>query len=181
MAAQVSALVARSRHPTHGRDGPLGAISAGAWPSIQARRHPAAVTPRKRHDMERRHRHLRVAAVAWLLILGGLAACSIPPPPARQPFRATDHFQGKALELAQAVDRKDATVIRHLIRDEGVNPDTIFDQANMPMVAWPIINQNFDGLRLLLDNGANPNARKMMPLRERGKAGEDNAMVFAAG
>ncbi|MBN8947880.1 MAG: ankyrin repeat domain-containing protein, partial [Rhodanobacter sp.] len=60
-------------------------------------------------------------------------------------------------------------------------PDTIFDQANMPMVAWPIINQNFDGLRLLLDNGANPNARKMMPLRERGKAGEDNALVFAAG
>ncbi|MGS1014548.1 ankyrin repeat domain-containing protein [Rhodanobacter sp. UC4450_H17] len=131
--------------------------------------------------MERRHRHLRAAAVAWLLILGGLVACSIPPPPARQPFRATDHFQGQALELAQAVDRKDAAAIRHLIKDEGVNPDTIFDQANMPMVAWPIINQNFDGLRLLLDNGANPNARKMMPLRERGKAGEDNALVFAAG
>ena len=103
--------------------------------------------------MERWHRHLRAAAVAWLLILGGLVACSIPPP-ARQPFRATDHFQGKALELAQAVDRKDAAAIRHLIKDEGVNPDTIFDQANMPMVAWPIINQNFDGLRLLLDNGA---------------------------
>ncbi|MGB5850844.1 MAG: ankyrin repeat domain-containing protein, partial [Rhodanobacter sp.] len=125
----------------------------------------------------------RFARLLLLVVFGGLVlgACSTSPPPARQPFRATDHFQGKALELAQAVDRKDATVIRHLIRDEGVNPDTIFDQANMPMVAWPIINQNFDGLRLLLDNGANPNARKMMPLRERGKAGEDNALVFAAG
>jgi len=130
--------------------------------------------------MERRHRHLRAAAVAWLLILGGLVACSIPPPPARQPFRATDYFQGKALELAQAVDRKDAAAIRHLIKDEGVNPDTIFDQANMPMVAWPIINQNFDGLRLLLDNGANPNARKVEPLRKYGKQ-RNNAMVFAAG
>ncbi|MGS0998743.1 ankyrin repeat domain-containing protein [Rhodanobacter sp. UC4451_H18] len=125
----------------------------------------------------------RFARLLLLVVFGGLVlgACSIPPPPARQPFRATDHFQGKALELAQAVDRKDGAAIRHLIKDEGVNPDTIFDQANMPMVAWPIINQNFDGLRLLLDNGANPNARKMMPLRERGKAGEDNALVFAAG
>jgi hypothetical protein len=133
--------------------------------------------------MERWHRHLRAATLIGWLALGSLVlvACSIPPPPARQPFRATDYFQGKALELAQAVDRKDAAAIRHLIKDEGVNPDTIFDQANMPMVAWPIINQNFDGLRLLLDNGANPNARKMMPLRERGKAGEDNALVFAAG
>ena len=50
----------------------------------------------------------------------------------------------------------------------------------MPMVAWPIINQNLDGLRLLLDNGADPNARKVEPLREYGKE-RDNAMVFAAG
>ncbi|MGB6030166.1 MAG: ankyrin repeat domain-containing protein, partial [Rhodanobacter sp.] len=44
----------------------------------------------------------------------------------------------------------------------------------------PIINQNFDGLRLLLDNGANPNARKVEPLRKYGKQ-RNNAMVFAAG
>ena len=78
------------------------------------------------------------------------------------------------------MDRKDVAAIQHLIKDKGVNPDTIFDQTNMPMVAWPIINQNLEGLRLLLDNGANPNARKVEPLREYGKE-RDNAMVFAAG
>jgi ankyrin repeat protein len=125
----------------------------------------------------------RFALLPWLVLLISLllAACAPPPAAHEQPFRTTDHFQGKALALAQAVDRKDAAAIHLLIKDEGVNPDTIFDQANMPMVAWPVINGNLDGLRLLLDNGANPNARKMMPLRERGKAGEDNAMVFAAG
>ena len=59
-----------------------------------------------------------------------LVACSLPPPPAEKIFEAKDHFQGKALELAQAVDRKDAPAIHHLIKDEGVSPDTIFDQAN---------------------------------------------------
>jgi ankyrin repeat protein len=125
----------------------------------------------------------RFVLLPWLVFLGALllAACSPPPAAAHeQPFRASDHFQGKALELAQAVDRKDAVAIHHLIKDEGVNPDTIFDQANMPMVAWPVINGNLEGLRLLLDNGANPNARKVEPLREYGKK-RDNAMVFAAG
>jgi ankyrin repeat protein len=133
--------------------------------------------------MERRSRWQRRWCLTWLVFLTSLllAACAPPPAAHEQPFRATDHFQGKALALAQAVDRKDAAAIHHLIKDEGVYPDAIFDQANMPMVAWPVINGNLDGLRLLLDNGVNPNARKMMPLRERGKAGEDNAMIFAAG
>ena len=124
-------------------------------------------------------------ALTALLLCGAmiLGACT-PLPEASapdQPFEATDHFQGRALALAQAVDRRDAEAIRHLIKDEGVNPDTLFDQGHMPMVAWPVINGNLEGLRLLLDNGADPNARMMMPLRKRGKAGEDNALVFAAG
>ena len=49
----------------------------------------------------------RFARLLLLVLFGGLGlvACSIPPPPARQPFRATDHFQGKALELAALADR----------------------------------------------------------------------------
>lgn len=126
--------------------------------------------------------HRRTLPVTrWLLVIGlMLSACSVPPPPAQQNFRAVDHFKGNALALAQAVDRKDATAVHHLIKDEGVNPDTIFDQADMPMLAWPIINENLEGLRLLLDNGANPNARKVEPLRKYGKQ-RDNAMVMAAG
>jgi ankyrin repeat protein len=124
----------------------------------------------------------RFALLPWLMLLTSLmlAACAPPPAAHEQPFRATDHFQGKALALAQAVDRKDAATIHQLIKDEGVNPDTIFDQADMPMVAWPVINGNMEGLKLLLDNGANPNARKIEPLREYGKQ-RDNALVFAAG
>lgn len=101
---------------------------------------------------------------------------------ARAAFRAADHLHGKALAQAQAqaIDHKDAATIHHLIKDEGVNPDTIFDQANMPMVAGPVINGNLDGLRLLLVNGANPNARQVEPLREYGRQRE-NAMAFAAG
>lgn len=134
--------------------------------------------------MNRRWKMLAKAALSGLLLLGALALGACMPPEAEapdQPFDATDHFQGQALALAQAVDRRDAAAVRHLIKDEGVNPDTLFDQGHMPMVAWPVINGNLEGLRLLLDNGANPNARMMMPLRKRGKAGEDNALVFAAG
>ena len=127
-------------------------------------------------------RNFRIAALICLLTISaaGLSACSVPPPPAEQNFEAKDHFQGKALELAQAVDRNDAPAIHHIIKEEGVNPDTIFDQAAMPMLAWPIINENLQGLRLLLNNAANPNARKVEPLRKYGKE-RDNAMVLAAG
>ncbi len=133
--------------------------------------------------MHRRWKARITSILARFFVLGTLALSACGPPEAKapeQPFDARDHFQGNALPLAQAVDRRDAAAIRHLIKDEGVNPDTLFDQADMPMVAWPVINENLEGLRLLLDNGANPNARKVEPLRQYGKQ-RDNALVFAAG
>ena len=117
-------------------------------------------------------------AAACLIALSGCLAAA--PPPPEQPFAAQDHFQGKALELAQAIDRKDAAAIARLVKTENVDPDTLFDQADMPMVAWPVINGNADGLRLLLEAGADPNVRRVYPEREYGKA-RDNALVFAAG
>lgn len=134
--------------------------------------------------MNYRWKKLATIVLAALLLWGVMILSSCTPPDAAapdQPFDAHDHFQGKPLALALAVDRRDAEAVRRLIKDEGVNPDTLFDQGHMPMVAWPVINGNLEGLRLLLDNGADPNARMMMPLRKRGKAGEDNALVFAAG
>ena len=84
-----------------------------------------------------RHFHVRLLllGLACLLLLG---ACSPPTPAPAQRFNARLYFQGEALALAQAVDRKDADAIRKLIHDDGVNPDTILDDQGMPLIAWPI-------------------------------------------
>ena len=120
-------------------------------------------------------------AVILITSLLCLSACFAAPPPAvQQKFFAESYFQGAALELAQAVDRKDGAAISRLIKQEGLNPDLIFDEHNMPFVAWPVLNENEEGLRLLLEAGANPNARRLYPLR-KDSPGANNAMVYAAG
>lgn len=120
--------------------------------------------------------------VVTLLLSSCLAACHAQP--AREPttagFPASNYFQGKALELAEAVDRNDAADVQRLIKQEGVNPDVIFDESAMPMVAWPVFNKNLPGLKLLLDNGADPNARRVDSQRPHGQQ-RNNALVFAAG
>jgi hypothetical protein len=120
--------------------------------------------------------------VVTLLLSLCLAACHAQP--AREPttagFSASNYFQGKALELAEAVDRNDAADVQRLIKQEGVNPDVIFDESAMPMVAWPVFNKNLPGLKLLLDNGADPNARRVDSQRPHGQQ-RNNALVFAAG
>ncbi|HEX7804001.1 MAG TPA: ankyrin repeat domain-containing protein [Pseudoxanthomonas sp.] len=120
--------------------------------------------------------------VVVLVLSSSLVACHAQP--AREPttagFPASNYFQGKALELAEAVDRNDAADVHRLIKQEGVNPDVIFDESAMPMVAWPVFNKNLPGLKLLLDNGANPNARRIDSQRPSGQQ-RNNALVFAAG
>lgn len=120
--------------------------------------------------------------VVILVLSACLTACHAQPAsePAAAGFRASNYFQGKALELAEAIDRNDATDIQRLIKQEGVNPDVIFDETAMPMVAWPVFNKNLPGLKLLLDNGANPNARRIDSQRPHGQQ-RNNALVFAAG
>jgi len=46
-------------------------------------------------------------------------------------------------------------------------------------VAWPLRAKNLDGLRALLDNGADPNARAYKTVDGR-RLGYNNAMVYAA-
>ena len=118
--------------------------------------------------------------ISLLLVI--LSACWVQPQnkAAASRFPANNYFQGKALELAEAVDRNDAADVQRLIKQEGVNPDVIFDESAMPMVAWPVFNKNLPGLKLLLDNGANPNARRIDSQRTSGQQ-RNNAMVFAAG
>lgn len=115
------------------------------------------------------------------LMLCALTACWAMPPPAGDPlpWDPGDYFEGPALQLAVASDRRKAEQIRWMIREKGINPDKLFDKGDMPLVAWPVFNENPEGLRLLLENGADPNARKYQPQRKRGQY-RNNAMVLAA-
>ncbi len=113
-------------------------------------------------------------SAAWLtlFVLSGCAATSAQ--------GAGQYFDGKALELAIASEQGDAKTIRHLIKDEGVDPNKEFAKRDgIPLIAWPLRAKNLDGLRAMLENGADPNARL-----SRKVDGEDyrpnNAMVYAA-
>jgi ankyrin repeat protein len=75
------------------------------------------------------------------------------------------------------------------MKDEHVNPDVLFsdDGARTPLVAWPVLTRSLAGLKAMLDNGANPNARDPKTKQECvGTIGcetfhvYDSAMVYAA-
>jgi len=93
---------------------------------------------------------------------------------------AEQYFDGKNLELAIATEHGDSDTVRRLIKNEGVNPDRVFARdTGIPLMAWPIRARNLDGLRALLDNGADPNARVYKTVDGR-RLGYNNAMVYAA-
>ena len=100
----------------------------------------------------------------------------MPAPPPKPLRTASVNYTGDALKLAEAVDRRDADKVRRLIHDEGVDPNGVFSDHGLPIVAWPVLNRNPEGLRLLLDNGADPNARRSRP---DGRP-INNAMIYAA-
>ncbi len=134
---------------------------------------------------------LRLRAFALLLCFG-LSGCFIQAPSAgdipQSSFDAQTQFQGKALELAIAAEHGQTETIRRLIREEKINPDTIFaSEAGIPLIAWPVYTRNSAGLKALLDNGANPNARRpefKIKRYDDGSGGQyfdhENAMVYAA-
>lgn len=90
-----------------------------------------------------------------------------------------------AQALAVAAELGDAAEVRRLMKDEGVNPDKHFSPEGMPLVAWPIYTKNSAGLKAMLENGADPNARYPTPRIERYKDGsvgtyyKNSAMVWA--
>jgi hypothetical protein len=93
----------------------------------------------------------------------------------------------KAQALAVASEFGHVEEIRRLMKDEGVNPDTIFSTQGTPLLAWPVITENPTGLKAMLENGANPNARYPKPDIDRANDGsilrvgyKNNAMVWAA-
>ncbi|WP_256643281.1 ankyrin repeat domain-containing protein [Stenotrophomonas sp. 9(2022)] len=115
-----------------------------------------------------------LTSVAWitLLLVTGCSGTSA--------HGADGYFEGAALRLAIAAESGDADAIRHLVKDEGVNPDKAFSTRDgIPLIAWPLRARNIEGLKVLLDVGADPNARESKQMN-----GElirfDNAMVYAA-
>ncbi|WP_454830093.1 ankyrin repeat domain-containing protein [Pseudoxanthomonas wuyuanensis] len=120
--------------------------------------------------------------LAACVLLASLTACwALPSSESTAPrFTAERYFEGRGLELAKAIDHNDAAAIQRLIQQEGVDPNAIFTDQAMPMVAWPILNKNLTGLQLLLKAGADPNARRVDTKRASGQQ-RNNAMVLAAG
>lgn len=113
-------------------------------------------------------------SAAWLtlFLVNGCAASSS--------HGASDYFDGKALTLAIATETGDADVIRHMVGDEGVDPDKTFAKRDgIPLIAWPLRAGSLEGLRALLDNGADPNAREVKQANGR-ELRFNNAMVYAA-
>lgn len=110
-----------------------------------------------------------------LMLLMLLSACA-----RTSSHGAERYFEGKALELAIAAEQGDAATITRLIKTEGVNPDKEFSkQDGIPLIAWPLRAQNLEGLRAMLDNGADPNARRIETL-DGETFRHNNAMVYAA-
>lgn len=107
---------------------------------------------------------------------------------ARSEHGAERLFEGKALQLAIAAEHGRTETIRRLMRDEKVDPDTIFAKdEGLPLVAWPVYTRNPQGLKAMLDNGADPNARRPEYVDKHYKDGSggryftyENAMVYAA-
>lgn len=127
--------------------------------------------------------HTPLIALAFLL----LSACM--PPTASVDVaheraaarRAFDDPRAQALAVAAATG--DADAVRRLMQDEGVDPDRIFwgSGGGTPILAWPIHRANPDGLRAMLENGADPNVARPYPSEEgRSRTNHSNAMVWAA-
>lgn len=113
----------------------------------------------------------------WLFALS-LLGCVAESAPG-QKYDAARYFVGPGLALAQAVGRHDSADLRRLIEAKQVDPNKVFDRQGMPLMAWPIVNEDPDGLKLLLDAGLDPNARD--PARTAdGYFVHANALVYAS-
>jgi hypothetical protein len=124
-----------------------------------------------------------------LLLAATLAGCDLPPTgdPSTSSAYAIEHFfkDPGAQALGIAAEHGNVAEVRRLMQQEHVDPDVMFasDGSGMPLLAWPIYTRNPDGLKAMLENGADPNARVLHPAQdtERFKGRyRNNAMVYAA-
>ncbi|UNU11556.1 ankyrin repeat domain-containing protein [Xanthomonas translucens] len=128
---------------------------------------------------------LRALLLSFLLLAcAGCNALSVPPAYQQSAYNLPSFFPDpKAQALALAAEHGNTKEIRRLMKEEHVNPDVIFSTDGYPLLMWPIMTHNPDGLRAMLENGADPNVAKPYP-PERGASSTPtnhaNAMVWAA-
>lgn len=119
---------------------------------------------------------------ASLVALSGCVLALPPADPTGERAAAARVFEDPKLQaLAVAASSGDAAAVRRLMRDEGVDPDDVFwgRDGGIPMLAWPIYRGNPDGLRAMLENGADPNAKTRYPSDDGITRYHANAMVWA--
>ncbi|WP_372392974.1 ankyrin repeat domain-containing protein [Xanthomonas sp. NCPPB 3582] len=129
-------------------------------------------------------RLLRIVVLSLLLVCAGCGGVSLPAPAQQSAYPLRSYFPDpKAQALALAAEHGNVKEVRRLMKEEHVDPDVIFSKDGYPLLMWPILTQNPEGLRAMLENGADPNARKLHPQQDttrfKGRY-EDNAMVWAA-
>ncbi|WP_311240461.1 MULTISPECIES: ankyrin repeat domain-containing protein [unclassified Xanthomonas] len=127
---------------------------------------------------------LRVVMVSMLLACAGCGGLSLPATAQQSAYPLPSYFPDRrAQALALAAEYGNVEEVRRLMKEEHVDPDVIFSTDGYPLLMWPIMTHNPAGLRAMLENGADPNARKLHPqqntTRFKGRY-EDNAMVWAA-
>ncbi|WP_313440909.1 ankyrin repeat domain-containing protein [Stenotrophomonas sp.] len=118
-----------------------------------------------------------LASAAWitLFLATGCSATT-----ATSVHGADGYFEGKALQLAIAAESGDSDAIRHIVKEEGVDPDKTFSSRDgIPLIAWPLRARSIEGLKALLDVGADPNTRESKQMNGQ-LINFDNAMVYAA-
>lgn len=131
------------------------------------------------------------AAFALLvsLLLAGTGCLQAPPSNRALAIDAASWFPDnpKAQQLILAADAGRADEVRRLMQHEGVDPDKIFSkESKYPLIAYLVMYKYPKALQVLLENGADPNARFATPRVTKYKDGSvdvsypNNAMVWAA-
>jgi hypothetical protein len=128
-----------------------------------------------------------------LLLAPTQAGCDLPSTgdPSTRSAYAIEHFfkDPGAQALGIAAEHGNVAEVRRLMQQEHVDPDVMFasDDSGMPLLAWPIYTKSLSGLEAMLDNGADPNARKPGEIVEKFQDGSvssnyryTSAMVIAA-
>lgn len=126
--------------------------------------------------------HLLLLSTALFLQTGCLLSAPSPAAKSAHTRSLENWYPDKGAQaLAVAAEFGDAAEVRRLMKEEGVNPDKHFSPEGMPLIAWPVFTKNPTGLKVMLENGADPNAAMPYPLPpDRTPRNNDNAMVWAS-